>query len=154
FQFGSWVVRAWDGDAEGQRFSEENREMFAALMRGAETADGFLVLDPLDPMSIRPTDSPDATLTDVDGNGVIGAFKWRDCASEGPFAAPDMVTSSGHLVSFAESSGMTSICFPESSLHLWLSRVNLPQAELESIDLMYGPGERNTTTTSSPTTTP
>lgn len=154
FQYGSWVVRAWDGDAEGQRFSQENREMFAALMRGAETADGYLVLDPVDPMSIGPTDSPDATLTDVDGNGVIGVFKWRDCTSEDQFDEPDVITPTGHLVSFVESSETTSICFPENSLYLWVSRLDLTGAELESIDLTHGPGERNTTTTSSPTTTP
>lgn len=153
FQYGSWVVRAWDGDAEGQRFSEENREMFAALMRGAETAEGFLVLDPVDPMTIGPTDSPDATLTDLAEDGVVGVFKGRDCASEDPSANPDMVTSTGHLVSFAESSGMTSICFPENSLHLWVSRLDLAEAELESIDLTFATGARLTTTTSTPTAT-
>lgn len=159
FQYGSWVVRAWDGDAEGQRFSEENREMFASLMRGAETAEGFLVLDPVEPMSIGPTDSPDATLTTLTGEGVVGVFKWRDCSSEGPSTSPDLVTSAGALVSFAESSGMTSICFPESSLYMWVSRLDLTETELESIDLTYTPDQPDevssitTTTTTSTTTT-
>lgn len=125
---GSWVVRAWDGDPEGQRFTEENREVFASLMRGRETAEGFLVLDPADPMSIGPTDSPDVTLTVGTGEGLVGIFKWRDCASEGPSANPDLVTSAGHLVSFAESSGMMSICFPDSSLYLWVSRLGSQKA--------------------------
>lgn len=151
FQYGSWVVRAWDGDPVGQRFTEENRAMFASLMRGHETAEGFLVLDPAEPMSIRPTDSPDATLTTITpGEGVVGVFTWRDCTTEGPSANPDLVTSAGHLVSFADSSGMTSICFPESSLYLWVSRLDLTEAELEAIDLTYGtdqPSDVSSTTT-------
>jgi hypothetical protein len=160
FQYGSWVVRAWDGDPEGQRFSEENRAMFASLMRGLETAEGFLVLDPAEPMTIGPTDSPDATLTTMTGEGAVGVFKWRDCASEASSLDPDLVTSDGHLVSFADSSGMTSICFPESSLYLWVSRLDLTEAELEAIGLTYGAGqldEESSTTTSTTiisTTTP
>lgn len=137
FQYGSWVVRAWDGDPGGRRFTEENREMFASLMRGHETSDGFLVLDPAEPMSIGPTDSPDATLTTVSGDGLVGVFGSRECASEGPSADPDLVTSAGNLVSFADSSGMTSICFPDTSLYLWVSRLDLTEAELEAIDLAY-----------------
>jgi hypothetical protein len=160
FQYGSWVVRAWDGDEAGQRFSDENREMFASLMRGHEALDGFLVLNPAAPMSIGPTDSPDATLTTGTGEGLLGVFKWRDCVSEGPSGDPDVVTSADHLVTFAESSGMTSICFPDSSLYLWVSRLDLTDAELEAIDLTYSTGqpdlESSTTmsTTTASTTTP
>ena len=158
FEYGSWVVRAWDGDAGGQRFTDENREMFASLMRGHETAEGFLVLGPVDPMSIGPSDSPDATLTTGTGEGLVGVFKWRDCASEGPSADPDVVTSAGHLVTFADSSGMTSICFPDSSLYLWVSRLDLSDAELEAIDLAYSnqpdPETPTTTSTTPSTTTP
>lgn len=141
FKYGSWVVRAWDGDAAGQRFSDENREMFASLMRGRETADGFLVLDPVVPMSIGPTDSPDATLTTDTGEGLVGVFKWRDCAAEVPSSEADLVTSAGHLVSFADSSGMTSMCFPDRSLYLWMNRLDLTEAELESIDLTESTGQ-------------
>lgn len=141
FDYGSWVVRAWDGDAGGQRFTDENREMFASLMRGHETADGFLVLDPVDPMSIGPTDSPDATLTSGAGDGLVGIFKLRDCASEGPSAEPDLVTSAGHLVTFVDNAGMTSICFPDSSLYLWVNRLDLTDTELETIDLTYSTGQ-------------
>jgi hypothetical protein len=156
FQYGSWVVRAWDGDPQGQRFSEENRAMFASLMRGHETDQGFLVLDPAEPMRIGPTDShsPDATFTTgTPGEGVVGVFTWRDCNRQPPFANPDLVTSAGNLVSFGQSSGMTSICFPESSLDLWVSRLDLTEAELEAIDLTYATGqpEEPSTTTSTAT---
>lgn len=155
FQYGSWVVRAWDGDSEGQRFSEENRAMFASLMRGRDTADGFLVLDPVKPMTIGPTDSPDATLTTRNREErLVGIFEGRDCASEGPSTSPDLVTSKGYLISFAESSGMTSICFPESSLYLWVSRLDLSEAELEAIGLTYAPNVPTTTTSTSTTTVP
>jgi len=156
FQYGSWVVRAWDGpDGAGARFTEENRDMFASLMRGRESADGFLVLDPVEPMSIGPTDSPDATLTSLTGEGLVGVFNRRDCASEGPSASPDVVTSKGYLISFAESSGMTSICSPETSLYLWVSRLDLSEAELEAIDLTHAANQPITTTstTTVPTTT-
>ena len=165
FQYGSWVVRAWDGDPQGQRFSEENRAMFASLMRGHETDEGFLVLDPAEPMRIGPTDShsPDATFTTgTPGEGVVGVFTWRECTRQPRFANPDLVTSAGNLVSFGQDSGMTSICFPESSLDLWVSRLDLTEAEVEAIDLIYAPGQPDeepsttsptTSTTSSTTTT-
>lgn len=155
FQYGSWVVRAWDGDPAGQRFTEDNRERFASLMRGYETTEGFLVLEPAEPMSIGPTDAPDATLTST-GEGSVGVFISRECASEGPSANPDLVTSKGYLVSFAEESRMTSICFPENSLYLWVSRLDLTQDELETIDLVYqpdNPGEPPPSTTTLPATT-
>ncbi len=158
FQYGSWVVRAWDDDAEGRRFTEENRAMFASLMRGHETAEGFLFLDPVAPMTIGQGDGPDATLTTgTREEGLVGVFKERDCATERPSANPDLVTSVGNLVSFAESSGMTSICFPDSSLYLWVSRLDLTEAELEAIDLTYEagqPDEESSTTTSTTTVPP
>lgn len=152
FQYGSWVVRAWDGDAGGTQFTEENRELFASLMRGSETADGFLVLDPVPPMSIGPIDSPDARLTTSSGEGDVGVIRWRDCAFEPSSADPDLVTTSGNLVMIAEESGMTSICFPDSSLLVWVSRLGLSEGELETIDLTYA-DDPATTTTTYPTTT-
>jgi hypothetical protein len=157
FQYGSWVVRAWDGDAEGRRFSEENREMFASLMSGRESSEGFLVLDPADPMSIGPTDSPNATLTTrTPEEGLVGIFSGRDCGTEGPSANPDLVTSDGNLVSFAEESGMTSICWPEASFYLWVARLDLSETELEAIELKYatGPPIEEASTTTSTTTVP
>jgi hypothetical protein len=165
FQYGSWVVRAWDDDPGGTQFSEENREMFASLMRGRETSDGFLVLNPVEPMSIGPTDAPDATLTTGSREeGLVGVFEESDCATQGP-SNPDLVTSAGNLVSFAEESGMTSICWPEASFYVWVARLNLSEAELEAIELGYAtdpPAEEtplttsttiDSTTTSEPTTT-
>jgi hypothetical protein len=155
FQYGSWVVRAWDDDAEGRRFTEENRELFALLMRGRESSDGFLVLDPDPPMTIGPGDGPDATLTTgTREEGLVGVFQGRDCASEGPSANPDLVTSAGNLVSFAEESGMSSICWPEASFLVWVARLDLSESELEAIELDYatGPPVEETSTTTSTTT--
>lgn len=66
-----------------------------------------------------------------------------------------MVTSAGHLVTFADSSGMTSICFPDSSFYLWVSRLDLTDTDLETIDLAYSNGQPDpeTSTTTSTTTT-
>lgn len=166
FQYGSWVVRAWDDDPGGTRFSEENREMFASLMRGRESSDGFLVLDPVTPMTIGPGDGPDATLTtDTREKGLVGVFNGRDCSTERPSTNPDFVTSTGNLVSFADESGMTSICWPDDSFYVWVARLDLSEAELEAIALDYAtvppveetPSTTSTTTvsttTSEPTTT-
>lgn len=164
FEYGSWVVRAWDGGpGGGETFSEDERVRFASLMTGYETQEGFLVLDPSDPMTVMPTDAPDATLTDdsgaglAGGAGLVGVITSRDCAAEGPFADPETVTTEGYLVSVSEESGTTSICNPANSLMAWISRTDLSEAELDTIRLTYEDEEpvvdESTTTTSTPTTT-
>lgn len=157
FQYGSWVVRAWDGGPGGESFSADERVRFASLMSGHEIEEGFLVLDPSDPMRVMPTDAPDATLTDNSGAGLVGVFTSRECAAEGPFADPDTVTTQGYLVSVSEESGMTSICNPSNSLMAWISRTDLSEAELDTVSLTYQDEEpvvdESTTTTSPPTTT-
>lgn len=136
FQFGSWVVRAWDnGLGPGERFSEENRTRFAALLRGHETPEGFLVLDPVDPMQVRPTDAPDALLTTKDEVPVVSLLKGRTCPDEVP------VTSNGYAVALGDEPAFTVLCSPAHSIEIVIWRNGLTDAELDSVQLEVGVAE-------------
>lgn len=132
FQFGSWVVMAWDGESGGGQFSEESRARFASLMDGHETPEGFLVLDPVDPMTVRPTDSPDAVLTDEAGNSMVGVIR-RDCSVDA--ASATGATSHGYFVTVDPESGLTSLCSPGQSTVVWVDRTGLSEAELTEIQI-------------------
>lgn len=132
FQFGSWVVMAWDDGSGGGQFSEESRARFASLMDGYETPEGFLVLDPVDPMTVRPTDSPDAVLTNRDGNSMVGLIR-RDCSVDAARATG--ATSLGYFVTVDPESGLTSLCSPGQSIVVWVGRTDLSEAELDEVQI-------------------
>ena len=66
FQFGSWVVLAYDypvGDPRGVRMTDQQRALFAASLDGYESSGGFLILRPKQPLCLQPSsDEPDGTL--------------------------------------------------------------------------------------------
>jgi hypothetical protein len=66
FQIDGFVVSVWDypvGDPRGAAMTDQQRELWATHLRGYETADGFLTLDPIAPLTPdRITDGPDASL--------------------------------------------------------------------------------------------
>jgi hypothetical protein len=133
FQFGSWVVRAWDnGPGPGEQFSEENRTRFAALLKGHETPEGFLVLDPVDPMQVRPTDAPDALLTTADQNPVASILRGRTCADEVP------ASSNGYAIAIGDEPAVTMLCSPAHSIEIVIWRNGLTDAELDSVELEVG----------------
>jgi hypothetical protein len=78
FQIGDWVVSIWDyppGDSRGAAMTDQQHELWATHLRGHETADGFLVLDPLPPLTqVRTTDGPDASLQ-FGANGINILFR-------------------------------------------------------------------------------
>jgi hypothetical protein len=130
FQFGSWVVRAWDnGPGPGEQFSEENRTRFATLLNGHETLEGFLVLDPVDPMQVRPTDAPDALLTAEDESSVASILRGRTCADE------VLVTSNGYAIALADEPAVTVLCSPAHSIEIVIWRTGLTDAELDTVQL-------------------
>ena len=136
FQIGSWVVRAWDnGPGPGERFTEENRARFASLLRGHETPEGFLVLDPVDPMQVRPTDAPDALLTAGDEDPVASILRGRTCAEEGP------VSSNGYAVALGDEPAITVLCSPAHSTNIVIWRTGLTDPELDSVRLEVGVAE-------------
>lgn len=137
FQFGSWVVRAWDdGPGAGERFNDETRTRFASLLDGYETPEGFLVLNPTDPMRMMPVDSPDATLTAREGEALVGIITGRECVGDA-----SSVTSHAYEVAVSEESGLTSLCSPADSTVLWISRTGLTNTELDAIHLDMEPAE-------------
>jgi hypothetical protein len=96
FQFGDWVVSIWDyppGDSRGPAMTDQEHELWATHLRGHETADGFLVLDPLAPLTqVRTTDGPDASLQ-FGANGINILF--RACQPDelrGPHDARGFIT--------------------------------------------------------------
>jgi hypothetical protein len=96
FQIGHWVVSIWDyppGDSRGAAMTEQQRKLWATHLRGHETSDGFLILDPLSPLTpVRTTDGPDATLQ-FGTNGILILF--RQCQPDelsGPRDARGFVT--------------------------------------------------------------
>lgn len=66
FQFGSWTVLAYDypgSDPRGTRMTDEQRAVFAASLDGREDDQGFLVLEPRQPLCLQTViDGPNATL--------------------------------------------------------------------------------------------
>ena len=135
FQYGSWVVQAWDGGpTPGERFTPDNRTKFASLMNGQENPDGFLILTPADPMKLMATKGlGDATFVDDTGSGLVGVIR-RDC-TEPAFDYPSAVTSQGYPVSVSPEAGQTSLCIRSRRIVVWVSRPNLTQQELDAIDV-------------------
>jgi hypothetical protein len=125
FQFGSWVVSAWDdGPGPGERFTDDERRLFASRLSGHETPEGFLVLDPVAPMELMHADAPDGRLTT---NVTVNIFFDRPCPdSEG-------VTASGLLVTVSEEAGQTSLCAPDDAVAVSVSRVDLTPGELDAV---------------------
>ncbi len=96
FQIGDSVVSIWDyppGDSRGAAMTDQQRELWATHLRGHDTADGFLVLDPLPPLTqVRTTDGPDASLQ-FGSNGINVLF--RACQPDelrGPHDARGFIT--------------------------------------------------------------
>lgn len=137
FELGPWVVRAWDGGpGAGERFTEDDRRRFASLVDGYTTGDGFLVLQPAPPMTVRKTDSPDATLVDAEGSSIAGVITDRPCA-----ARVNPTGRIGHSYSVSRDAGLTVICGERDGITVWVSRVDLTADELAAISV-----ERPTTT--------
>lgn len=134
FEVEGWVIEAWDdGPGVGEQFSEEQRSRFASLFDGHVNEEGFLVLTPADPMTVRPTDSPDGTLTTEDREAQVGVIKERVCG--GP---PLSVTSRGYLYQTGQESGLTTLCSPEDSSVIWINRTDLIESELDLIQWSSG----------------
>ena len=129
FQFGSWVVEAWDDGPNGEVFTDAQRKRFASLLDGHDASDGFLVLSPAPPMSLRPSDSPDGILATADGHAIVGILRQRGCM------AGDLRTSNGYHVRVIPESGLTEFCSDSSQITLWIARTDLSQAELDAVDL-------------------
>jgi hypothetical protein len=96
FQISDWVVSIWDyppGDSRGAPMTDQQHELWATHLRGHKTADGFLVLDPLAPLTqVRTTDGPDASLL-FGTNGINVLF--RACQPDelrGPHDARGFIT--------------------------------------------------------------
>lgn len=128
-QIGDWVIEAWDdGPGPGEQFSEEQRARFASLLDGHVTDEGFLVLTPVAPMEVMPADSPDATLISKDGDPLVGVIQERICGG-----APRSVTARGYSFQISEEAGLTTLCSPEDSSVIWISRTDLTESELDLI---------------------
>lgn len=131
FQFGSWVVQAWDdGPVGGEQFSEEDRTKFASLLDGEETPEGFLILKPTTPMSVMPADSPDATLITSGGDPLVGIVTGRTCAEDAL-----ATTSHGYTVTHSTESGITELCSPTDSTAILVHRTDLAVSALNAISL-------------------
>lgn len=130
FQIGGWVIEAWDGGTgrPSDQFSKEQRSQFASLFDGYVDEEGFLVLTPADPMTVRPTDSPDGRLIAEDGETQVGVIKDRVCGN-----VPLSVTSRGYSYHSDQQSGLTALCSPEDSSVVWVNRTDLTEAELDLI---------------------
>lgn len=129
FEIDGWVIEAWDdGTGPGEQFSEEDRIRFASLFDGHVTEEGFLVLTPADPMEVRPTDIPDGTLIADDGRPQVGVIRERVCGG-----APRSVTSRGYSYQTSPEAGLTTLCSPNDSSVIWISRTDLTESELDLI---------------------
>jgi len=67
FQIGDWVVKVWDyppHDPRGHAMTDQQRRLWATHLRGHQTPDGYLILDPTPPPTkVTTTDIPDLHLT-------------------------------------------------------------------------------------------
>ncbi len=131
FQYGSWVVMVWDGGSGGAFLGDGGRVRFASLMDGYETPEGFLVLDPVEPMEVMPTDAPDAHLTTEDR--AVGVIR-RDCSAEA--ARSTAVNTHGYTIRVISESGLTVLCAPDQSMLVSVGRTDLTVRELDAIRLI------------------
>lgn len=134
FQFGSWVVLAWDaGPNASENFTDEDRARFAALLGGYETEDGFLVLDPVAPMTVGRADIPDGQFEQGIGQGVyVGILKGEaaqvQCSPDAP------ATSRGYGITVYEP-GRIGVCAPDRSVLLHISGASLSEEDLGQIEV-------------------
>lgn len=143
FEIGGWVISAWDdGPGAGEQFTEKQRTRFASLFDGHVNGEGFLVLTPADPMTVRPTDSPDGTLIAEDGETRVGVIKERVCGG-----APMSVTARGYSYQTDDESGLITLCSPEDSSVIWINQTDLTESEL---DLIQWSSESDTLTGDTP----
>jgi hypothetical protein len=133
FQFGSWVVLAWDGGSE--EFSEADRARFASLLDGHETDDGFLVLDPVAPMVVRGTDSPDGRFDgSTRGDALIGILLGEGAKANCESDVPTATTARGYAVKTFETNRL-GVCTPDQSVLLHITGVSLSQDDLDQIEV-------------------
>ena len=115
FQFGEWVVRAWDypeRDPRGPAMTEQQRTFWAAHLDGHVTPDGFLVLDPVPPLANSTTDTTDGRLTD--GTNTIGIL-FRACQ---PGERQGQKTTQGYIMNTPH--GSPWLCDPQVPLIIWM----------------------------------
>ena len=119
FQFGSWVVLARE---DGAHVTDDERARFASLLRGFETPEGFLVLDPVWPLTITHNGTPggwlDGEFTD---SRLIGIAAQRTCPN------PSLQTGRGYAITVE--SHRVSVCSPEHSIAVHGSDVSIQDLE-------------------------
>ena len=122
------------GQRSGSRRTVQRREpnRFAALPNGHETPEGFLALDPVEPMRVMPTDAPDALLTAGDEVPVGSLLRGRTCPDDGP------VTSNGYTLALGQEPEIVVLCSPAHSIEIVIWRTRLTDAELDSVRLEVG----------------
>lgn len=124
FEFGGWVVRAWDRPGTAEGFNELERGRFALSLGGEATPDGFLRLTSRE-APLRSADAPDGMLT---GDGLSVAVFLRQCS--GPQGATE--TPWGYQVS--QPGAWTSVCALEERVEVAIEAAGgLAAADLDAL---------------------
>ncbi len=117
FQIGDWVVTVWDypvGDSRGPAMTDAQRTLWATNLRGHVTKQGFLVLDPIAPLAVTVTDTPDAELWNgTNGIGII----FRACQGPDLQGEPN---AQGYITRHVGTNSLWA-CDPDVPLVFWVS---------------------------------
>jgi hypothetical protein len=138
-QFGSWVVLLWDEDpAVEEPSSDADRMRFASLLSGHETEDGYLVLDPVEPMTVGSLNGSVGVLRGEAGSDVLVSIVRGDVAQTRCSVA-EQTTEGGYGVAPSPFLTGLDVCTPDHEVLLSIWGPFLSQDALDTIKVAEPP---------------